>query len=295
MRPLLLLLGLGACAVADPRPATTDPDAVTTPSGVLAARLVRPAYDPAHHGDTCKPYHHVFAPDGRLLTKGLGGHYEHHRGLFLGWNQLRWRGRGFDFWHCRQGETQRFRGFVAPGELGLDDGWQVAAIDWCDGGGEVVLAERRALCARDLGDNAVALDLRSDLRAASDPVWLDGDPQHAGQQFRALQAFGEPGATPVRYVRPAGAAGQANDVWTGCRWIAAVLPLPDGDVTVLRVEGSGNPGPATWSTRGYGRFGATFTVELRPGEVLRCQWTYVVAAGARDAAWCERLAAAATR
>ena len=69
----------------------------------------------------------------------------------------------------------------------------------------------------------------------------------------------------------------------------------EGDVTVLRVEGRNNPRPTVWSTRPYGRFGATFTTELQPGTPLPLSWTYVIALGARDTAWCQSMAAAVLR
>jgi len=284
---LLLVLSFASCAAVAP----STHDAVATPTGQLVARLERAAYDPARHADTCKVFHHVFAPDGRLLTKGLGGEYPHHRGLFVGWNRMRWHDRAFDFWHCSHRETQQFRRFVPAAELGLDATWQVAGIDWCTDEGAVVIDERRAVRARELGTGTTALDVVIELRATDGPVQLAGDPQHSGQQFRAAQQFAEPRARPVRYVRPADAEGGKDDVWTGCAWIAAVLPLEGGPVTVLRIEGRDNPKPATWSTRPYGRFGATFAHELLPGKPLRLSFTYVIALGERDAAWCAATAA----
>ncbi len=263
------------------------------PNGRLAASLECLQYVPTEHAATCKVFHHVWAPDGRLLTKGLGGLYPHHRGLFLGWNRLRCRGQTFDFWHCSHGETQRLVAFVAPTALGLGDDWQVAAIDWLAGDGKPVLHEHRALRACPRAFGSTVLDVRIELRAADATVLLDGDPQHAGHQFRAVQQFAEPHATPVRYLRPAMATAQADDVWTACDWIAAVMPLADGPVTVLRIEGRGNPEPATWSTRGYGRFGAMCRYELVPDVCLRLAYTYIVATGERDPAWCAACAAEA--
>ncbi|NDE98604.1 MAG: hypothetical protein EB034_10040, partial [Verrucomicrobia bacterium] len=50
------------------------------------------AYDPSTKEslhDTYKPYLHVFAPDGdQLITKGPGGQFTHHRGIFIGWNKI---------------------------------------------------------------------------------------------------------------------------------------------------------------------------------------------------------------
>lgn len=286
MRTLLLLPPLCLLACTAP-PTTGDPDTVAIGDRV-AARLVRPPHDAAHHLDTCKVFHHVFAPDGRLLTKGLGGQYAHHRGLFLGFNQMVCAGHHWDFWHCRQNETQQFAGFVDGAGMALPgSGWQIAAIAWFDGAGRQVVGERRALRATADGPDVTVLDLVTELTATESPVRLAGDPQHSGQQFRAVQQFAEPGAAPVRYVRPAHARGGADDVWHDCAWTAAVLPLPGGPVTVVRAELPGNPLPVQWSTRPYGRFGATFTQELLPGAPLLLRHRYVIALGERDAGWCE--------
>jgi len=69
------------------------------------------------------------------------------------------------------------------------------------------------------------------------------------------------------------------------------LPFASGPVTVLRVEAADNPA-ATWSTRAYGRFGAMCTAKLTKDAPLRLRYRYVVAIGARDAAWCDAAATA---
>lgn len=286
-----LLCSCAAGSQAAPAPA---PAGEVRAGGRLAARYVHATYDAAQHVATCKVWHEVFAPDGRLLTKGKGGRYEHHRGLFFGHDRVRCAARTFDFWHCGDGASQRHAGFAAPVELGLAGDWQVAAIDWCDATGAAIVRELRALRAAAPAPDVTRLDVVIALRAAGDePVHLGGDPHHSGHQFRALGAFAEDGAARVRYVCPAGASSGHDDVWTGCDWIAAVLPLPDGPVTVVRVEHEGNPGPVRWSTRDYGRFGATFAHRLRPGEPLRLRYSYVVALGERTPAQCEALATAA--
>lgn len=283
---LLLSLLTGACAAA---PAGPD---VVTARGRRAARLVAPVYDPSRHAATCKVYHHVFAPDGRLLTKGDGGQFPHHRGLFVGWNRTTSGGETFDFWHLNHGESQRFAGYRAAVDLALPEGAQVCAVDWCAVDGRTIVRELRGLAVDELPDGTFALHVRVRLATDQAMVALGGDPQHSGHQFRALQRFADDGAEPVRYVRPDGATARGNDVWTDCEWIAAVLPLPDGPVTVLRVEAPTNRGDVRWSTRPYGRFGATTALTLTPDRPLVFDWYYVVAAGERDARACERTAAA---
>ena len=270
----LLALPFAGCAAT---PAATDD--LQLPAGGVVATLVQPVHDPAQHADTCKPFHRLFAADGRQLTKDLGGTYPHHRGLFVGWNQVRCAGKTYDFWHCNHGEwqqvTERRGGGTAPHEL---------TIVWRAADGTPIVHERRRLAVRDLHGGSFVCELTSELRAASAEVQLGGDPQHAGCQFRALQQFAEKDQPKVTYVRPASAKGAADDVWTDCRWIAARLPLPDGEVVVLRVEHPDNP-RATWSTRPYGRFGAMCTATLSSTEPLRLRFAYVIAPEWRFATW----------
>lgn len=281
---VLVVAAFAACSAADPAPVA----ALRLPSGTVVAALVHPAFDAADAAATCKPFLRVFAADGRQLTKDLGGEFPHHRGVFLGWNQVACGDAVLDFWHCGKGEAQRTLAVAGGG-----DAPQVATIAWTDAQGAEIVRETRTTAARPLADGAFALDVASQLATTRPSVRLGGDPQHAGNQFRALQRFADKDGPKVDYVRPAGAGGHGNDVWTGCRWIAAVLPLDGGPVTVLRVEGAGNP-PADWSTRPYGRFGAMWRAELTPTQPLRVAVTYVVADGARDAAWCDATAAAQT-
>lgn len=243
-------------------------------------------HDEEHHHDTCKVFHHVRALDGTLLTKGNGGLFQHHKGLFIGWNRTAWNERRFDFWHMPKQELQVFRGYLPHTELGMSKGAQVCEVDWITPEGEVVVAERRGLQLVDQRADHYVLHLRNELRAPNGKVRLAGDPQHAGQQFRAPQTFAPKDAEKVTYVRPPGAAAHGNDVWTGCDWIAEVQPHGEQRYTILRVEGPGNRGETTWSTRDYGRFGATRTVDVTKAQPLVLDTFYVIADGARDAAWC---------
>ncbi len=281
---------LAACKSADT--ANTSRDEVLVGS-TLAARYVHEPYDAKRTKETSKVWHELFAPDGRKISKGLGGEFEHHRGLFFAFHKTAHAGRTHDFWHCRNGESQQHMGFCDAAELGLDDGFQVVAIDWTDAAGKAVVRERRALRASALDARTWKFDLVSELRA-DEPVSLSGDPHHSGCQFRALAEFAEKGGKKVSFVRPEGAVAHANDEWTECAWMAMTLPLEGEPVTVLRVEQPGNPAPVRWSSRDYGRFGATFAHSLQPGAPLRTGYAWVVALGALDAARCAQLAAQVT-
>src|SRR5438876_264191 len=59
--------------------------------GKIAGRYMY-AYDkstPERRLETYKPYLHVFDAEGKApITKGPGGTYTHHRGIYIGWNKL---------------------------------------------------------------------------------------------------------------------------------------------------------------------------------------------------------------
>jgi len=292
-----------SCQETKPRkPQASDPDAVFGVHNPLlaltygeddrvAARLMQLKWDPKNPRPTCKVFHHVYAPDGALLTKGFGGQFEHHRGLFVGWNRTLVGKKRYDFWHCNKGERQEFTGVYAPALLGLKDGAQVSIMAWNDPDGRQIVHELRGLEVLAHDDDSYALLMRVQCQATVD-LTFTGDPQHAGQQFRSLQQFAEKDADPVLYMRPEGAKDHGNDVWTGCDWIAGVLRLPKKTYTVLRIESPHNGGKKIrWSTRPYGRFGATRTMELKKGERMRIDQIYVIANGAQDGKWCADQAA----
>ena len=47
--------------------------------------------------ETYKPFLHIFDPKGKApITKGAGGRYTHHRGLFIGWSKIDLQGTRYD-------------------------------------------------------------------------------------------------------------------------------------------------------------------------------------------------------
>jgi len=256
----------------------------------VAAHLFQKTWDAKDPRPTCKVFHQVYSLDGTLLTKGLGGEFEHHRGLFVGWNRTKHDGKLYDFWHLHKGESQRYQGPTSPELLNMGKHAQVSTIDWSAPDEQRIIRELRGLEVVRHNDDHYVLHMRVQCSTDALDVELGGDPQHAGQQFRAPQQFAEKGQTPVTYLRPDGAKEHGNDVWTDCDWIAGVMALPKATFTVLRIEGPANPGKTTWSTRPYGRFGATRTVTVTKEKPMRIDQFYVIANGERDVAWCHEQA-----
>ncbi len=90
------------------------------------------AYDPSSKEsrlETYKVYTHVFDKEGKEpITKGAGGDYTHHRGIFLGWSKTKFDGKGIDSWHMK-GCVQVYQKILAE-ETGEHSAKLTVLIHW---------------------------------------------------------------------------------------------------------------------------------------------------------------------
>ena len=111
---------------------------------------------------TYKVYHHVFSPDGeRLLTKGPGGKFPHHRGIFFGYNRISYELDGpkkADIWHLRKGESQNAEQMFHRG--GVTSARCMATLSWKGQDDMAFAVERRDLLFHKSGD-ATCVDVLS--------------------------------------------------------------------------------------------------------------------------------------
>ncbi len=241
-------------------------------------------YDPTRREETYKPYLHLFDVSGRrFITKGPGGLYSHHRGIFLGWNRTEARGKAMDFWHCPD-VAQKHAGYIQDREhLGPVMGRAAFMTDWLDGQGRQVVRDIRETSTWRLDEQEWLLDWRITLKTAGGQVELGGDPQHAGFQFRAAQEVADRKAETI-YIRPAEASGGENDVWENCGWAASRFEIAGRPYAVLHMNDPANPTPTVYSTRDYGRFGAFFAGSLKPEGRMNLRYgILVLGPGARPA------------
>ncbi len=233
-------------------------------------------YDPARHEETFRTFHHLhhFGGDG-FLTKGPGGLYSHHRGVFLGWNQIRDGDRTWDFWHGSDGESQRHRKHLAEREqLGAVFARAASLTDWKDPEGNLIATDTREVSAWWVDEDTRIFDFTIRLNAER-PVRLDGDPHHAGFQFRASQVVADNQGSTA-YVRPEKTESLADEVFAQAPWVAGLFTIRDHRYSILLVDHPDNPRPTRFSTRKYGRFGAFFTADLEPGEPLVLHYRILV-------------------
>ena len=163
------------------------------------------------HELTFKPFHHVFDPaTGKvLLTNGAGLaadkslQYPHHRGLFFGWNVIKYGANNTaDLWHGRNGEYTEHDKTLAT-EAGPVVGRQRSAIHWYGKDGLLFAEETREVGAYNVPGGTL-IEFASVVTTKLPKVTLDGDPQHAGFHFRAAMETATKYAKETYYLRPDG-------------------------------------------------------------------------------------------
>jgi hypothetical protein len=224
---------------------------------------------PERIGETYKVFHHVYDPAGsRYVTKGPGGLFPHHRGLFFGFNRISYGDQKADIWHCRNGEQQAHTEFLAE-EAGPVLGRQQLAIDWHGQDNNIFAKEKRELTAYNT-PGGVMIEFATALTSQVGKVRLDGDPQHAGFQFRGSQDIPDKTKELTYYLRPDGKGepGKFRN-WSAKKdesgqnlnhinlpWLALNFVLDDKHYTCCYIDHPNNPKPARYSERDYGRFGS---------------------------------------
>jgi hypothetical protein len=287
--------------------------------GKLALRYMMPTLDESSEekrSETFKPYHHVFSPDGKtLLTKGPGGLFPHHRGIFYGFNNITYGdGKKCDTWHCT-GKTYQSHKYEASSQGGgkkeLDNlgAKHTVVIDWHGQDGEAFAEETREVGvdqATHFGVEGWEIDFCSHLETKDGkPIHLDGDPQHAGFQFRASQEVPDKTAKETYYLRTDG-KGKPGDYrnWNHNKpdapenaecenrpWNALSFVIDGKRYTVLYIDHPDNPKPARFSERDYGRFGSYFVADVTAEKPLDVNYRLWIQEGEMTVDQCNKLQA----
>lgn len=245
-------------------------------------RYMNQAYDkstPDKRDRTYKVFHHLFDPAGKAIVTN-GGEcdlkpgekqkllYPHHRGLMFAFNRISYGDKQqADTWHCGKGEHQSHVKFLNV-EGGQVLGRHRTLIDWHGRDDAVFAKEERELTVYNLPGGTL-VEFAARLRTTNGPVKLDGDPQHAGFQFRAANEVAAKTSAQTYYLRPDGkdAPGKTRnwpDVKThvNLSWNAMSFVLGSKRYTAAYLNHPRNPGESRWSERDYGRFGCYFTYEV---------------------------------
>ena len=235
---------------------------------------------PANRVRTYKVFHHVFSPNGdRIVTGGLNEdprvHSPHHRGIFYGFNRITYgNGQQADTWHCNDGAFQQHERFLAS-EQGLVLARHRTAVSW-HGRDAAFAEEERELTVYNVPGGHL-IEFASRLRSLSGSVRIDGDPQHAGFQFRAHNDVDAYTTNETIFVRPEG-VGKAGETrnWdpqtrqgpVNMPWNAMSFVLGGKRYTVAYLDHPKNPKEARFSEREYGRFGSYFEYTIERDKPL---------------------------
>jgi len=240
--------------------------------------------------ETYKTFLHVFDARGQnLLTNGPDGlHpyltnkilYPHHRGIFIGWNRLEFGGKRYDFWHMgEQGRVQKAQRF-----LELTAGPVLARskslVHWDDKNGRTIIAEQREMTVfRQHEPTILLLEFRTELKAVGGDVFLDGDPEHAGFQYRPHDGVAK-GAKDVKATYLFHKEGINPKKDKDLPWVGMSYGLNSRRYSVEHINHPDNPKPVIYSAyRDYGRFGTFFKKEIKAGETLTLRYRIWVVEG----------------
>ncbi len=230
-----------------------------------------------------KVFHHLFDPAGkRLVTNGGQADddagdprkllFPHHRGIMYAFNRCSYGPdlkKKADTWHCT-GDAHVSHERHLGAEAGPLLGRHRVELNWHGEKKEVFAIEQRELTVYNLPGGTL-VEFASRLKTAGGKVRLDGDPQHAGFQFRAHNDVAVKTAKQTYYLRPDG-KGALDETrnWdpktkkgpVDLPWDTLSFVLGDQRYSVCYLNPPGNPKETRFSERNYGRFGGYFEFDL---------------------------------
>ena len=251
------------------------------------------AYDastPESFHETYKVFHHVFGPGSQqIITKGPGGKYTHHRGLYVGWSKTKVGNQMYDFWHCKDGAHLKHVKVIrqAADEKAAS---MTVEIHWNNKKDETMIREERTVVVsllKEKPEEGWQIDWSTKLESQQGEIELNGDRQHAGFQFRAAQPVAD--ANGATYIRPEGFPQDAKAFQVGDKgnppahinlgWFAMSYELDKKRYTIEYLEAPKLPKPSLYSERPYGRFGAFFKTKLTKDKPLNMHYRINVTTG----------------
>jgi hypothetical protein len=228
---------------------------------------------------TYKVFHHLYDPTGaRLVTKGPGGQFTHHRGIYYGFNKVTYgEKKACDVWHCT-GDAHQAHRKILESEAGPVLGRHTVEVGWHGPGKELFAREERTLAVYNVPGGTL-VEFTSNLIPLVHPLKLDGDPQHAGFHFRADNEVSTKTAKQTIYIRPDGVGkpGETRN-WPGNKdhinlpWNAMSFVLGEKRYTTAYLDRPSNPKESRFSERDYGRTGSYFVHDFEKDKPLRVSY-----------------------
>ncbi len=225
--------------------------------------------------ETYKPYLHVFDAAGEApITKGAGGDYTHHRGIFIGWNKIGFDGKTYDRWHMKGGDIVH-QDFPRQ-EIQDGAAFFTSRTLWMAEKDKPLLEEMRTTRIAPGTDGVrLVIDFHSELHAKFGTLSLKGDPEHAGIHYRPAQGV-DLKATNYSFPFEKINVPKARDL----PWAAETYVLRGKTHTVVQMNHPSNPkGTRHSAYRDYGRFGMFFEKDIPEGGKLELRYRFLILDG----------------
>ena len=251
------------------------------------ARYVYERMNPKDRERTYKPFYHLYDDKGeKFVTKGPGGKFTHHRGIYYGFSKcgaLDGMGKkvSVDTWHCKRGYQTHEK--VLQQKANAKEASLLSEIAWRVDDGTIFITEKRKMRFHFNKEGRLLIDFDSTLSTTQPEVTLDGDPQHAGFQFRASNEVAESNAKQTFYIRPKDGRDEMgktknwpqNKDMTNLKWKAQSVVVGGNRYYTLYLDHPQNPKPSFYSERDYGRFGSYFKSAVTPQNPLSVKYRII--------------------
>jgi len=250
-------------------------------------RTMTPTFDPKNSEPTYKVFTHIMDFAGKEpITKGAGGKFTHHRGLFIGWKDTLVGDQDYDTWHMSN-SIQKHVGWLDF--IGTDGkALQQEKIDWCNLEGKTFIQEIRRISATPAEGESRQFDFQSELTSTAGKIQLKGDLQHAGMQVRLAQEVAEH-EDSTNYILPAGSVSGEDDKVTGAWWACCSAEVGGKRYWVLHMTHPSTCAETpVYSIRKYARFGAFWEPTLEEGKPQTYSFRVVVSERELDVAECQK-------
>ena len=285
---------------------------VLTRSGTMKPYLqyMHHPYDtssPEARNQSYKVFHHLYDPTGkRLVTNGgfadekFGDPkkllYPHHRGIMYGFNKCSYGPdlkSQADTWHCPPPPKPNEKKFVPVAHVGHEKtlsaetgpvlGRHRVLLGWYGDSDKPFALEERELTVYRIEPNKLdnfkggtLVEFASRLKTTGGKIRVDGDPQHAGFQFRAHNDVADKSKKETYYLHPDGTKGEMGKErnWPGDKtmvdlpWYAMSFVLDGQRYTTCYLNHPSNPKETRFSERDYGRFGGYFQRDITEEQPL---------------------------
>jgi hypothetical protein len=164
----------------------------------------------------------------------------------------------------------------AAQKAGADEATFTSVTHWNDEAGKPMIVEERTMTFRRAPAPArVMIDFSTKLSAPRGDIMLDGDPEHAGIQYRPAN---EVVTTETKYFFPKEKATAKTDV--DFPWVGETYTLNGKQYSVVDMNHPDNPKKTKFSAyRDYGRFGAFPVQGIKSGKSLTLKYRFLIADG----------------